>query len=150
MFDTPDRFLRKALSAVESKPFAWTVFGLCLALVLHTIIFVLPVTAQDSGEITFSGRTPRAAVQAMLDYERRPGVDAEISTLSVSGNYAISFVVYGEGGGMTLVRRVNGGWETFCGTGGAWQANDLVDFCGLSLADAQALWEQHVADGGGQ
>jgi hypothetical protein len=145
-----DRFLRKALSVFESKPSAWAVFGLCLALVLHTIIFVLPVTAQDSSEITFSGRTPRAAVQALLDDQRPPEVEAEIGTLSQTGDYGIADYWYGEGGGMTLLRRAPGGWETFCGTGGAWQANDLVNFCGLSLGDAQTLWQQYVADGGGQ
>ena len=145
-----DRCLRKALNVFESKPSAWAVFGLCLALVLHTIILILPVTAQDSSESTFSGRTPRAAVQASLDHERPPGVDAEIFTLSVSGNYGIASFVYGEGGGMTLLRRVAGGWETFCGTGGAYRANDLVDLCGLAIADAQTLWQQYVTDGGGQ
>ena len=120
-----------------------------MALVLHTLIFVLPVTAQDS-EITFSGRTPRAAVQALLDDQRPPEVEAEIGTLSQTGDYGIADYWYGEGGGMTLLRRVAGGWETFCGTGGAYRANDLVDLCGLAIADAQILWQQYVADGGGQ
>ena len=81
--------------------------------------------------------------------EANEGVVTRLGRVSIAGDYAIATYIWGETGGFIVMERdEDRQWRNICGGGGALDGGHaLVEFCDISLIDAQNLWNQYVEDG---
>lgn len=136
------RYSRKL---VNSPLQGWLLFGVGLALVLHFLIDVTSLFAQE--EVVYQGRTPEAVMEQIFE-SAPPEIETELLLLSRVGDYAIADYRRGEGGGFVVMKREENQWQTICGSGGAPDGGQtFVEHCDVPIVDAQALWEQYVEDG---
>lgn len=139
------RIVMNAFSS--SGPFqGWLLFGIGLALVFHFMLGTIDISFAQESEV-YQGRSPEAVMEQFFE-SANEGVETRTLRTSISGDYAIATYIWGETGGFIVMQRENRQWSNICGGGGAiGGGNDLVEFCDLSLVDAQALWNQYVEDG---
>lgn len=137
------RYSRKLFN----RPFQdWLLFGMGLPLVFHFSFGITSSFAQE--EVVYQGQTPEAVMEQFFA-EANEGVVTRLGRVSIAGDYAIAGYIWGETGGFIVMERdEDRQWRNICGGGGALDGGHaLVEFCDISLIDAQNLWNQYVEDG---
>jgi hypothetical protein len=122
--------------------------AITLSITLHTLL--TPATAQMSDLSDFSGSSPSAVVDQFLAADRPEEFtddDVGIFQLSVAGDYAYASYYWGEGGGFLVLQRDESSeWSILAADGGAPDGGQTFVEYGVSLVDAQVLWDQVEAD----
>ncbi|NEQ48209.1 MAG: hypothetical protein F6K00_33625 [Leptolyngbya sp. SIOISBB] len=104
-------------------------------LLLHPSAF--SQTSQDSPRFA---NTPEQWIEVLFE-EAPDGVDTSYDFIAKSDGYAVIPYVWGEGGGFVVLEESPEGWSNLCGSGGGLDGgNFFVEFCEMSLIDAQDLW----------
>ncbi|MEL6384378.1 MAG: hypothetical protein AAFQ89_18350 [Cyanobacteria bacterium J06626_18] len=86
--------------------------------------------------------SPQAWMEAFIETAPE-NVAAEYQFIAEIDDYAISGYVWGEGGGYVVLENQNDLWKTLCGGGGAIDGAHMFVDCGMSLVDAQSLWDAY-------
>lgn len=119
----------------------YVILGLLLFSAIH-LVFQPMVAGQSTPEERVAD-TPEAWIESLFS-EAPDGITTESLFIATANDHAVIPYTWGEGGGFVVLAKDDDGWVSICGSGGAIDGGDFfAEFCGMSLIDAQALWEAY-------